>query len=261
MALITGGAQGIGLGIARVLAEHGTSIAIVDIQKEAGAAAVDALCKNGANAVFIEADVSDEKSIKGMVHACEKKFGVLDILVNNAAQSNRVRVSFEEQSLSEWDGYYNLMVRGYMLVTKQAAPLLRKSMKGCVVNVSSLLARYIAHEPCGYHVSKAGVEHLTRYLAVEYGPMGVRVNAVAPGLVQRDDAPKITDNTVNKIVAEAGIPLARAASAAEVGRVVLFLCSDDASYVTGQVISVDGGLSVTEPFGMARRVFHRAKES
>jgi len=260
VALVTGAAQGIGFGIAKVLAQNGAAIAIADIQKEVGAAAAAALRQDGANVVFIEADVSDEKSICAMIDACADEFGALDILVNNAAPSKRVRVSFQEQSLSDWDASHDLMVRGYMITTRQAAPLLKKSMRGSVVNISSVLARHIAHESCGYHVSKAGVEQLTRFLAFEYGTAGIRVNAVAPGLVDRDDAPKLTDETVNKAVVETGVPLGRASTAGEVGRVVLFLCSDDASYVTGQVIVVDGGLSLAEPFGMARRAYQKASE-
>lgn len=255
VALITGAAQGIGLGIARVLAESGATVAVADLRKEAGENAVQALRDDGLKATFIEVDAGREESIRQMVSHCVAELGALHCLVNNARPSRRGHQVFTEQASDIWDVDQDVMLRGYMIAAQTAAPHIKAEGGGGIVNLSSTLARSIAEESCSYHVAKAGVEHLTRYLAYVLGPENIRVNAVGPGLVDREGGRKLTDDAVNKAVVELSVPLRRAASAAEIGRAVLFLCSDHASYVTGQTLVVDGGLSLGEPFGVGRRGF------
>jgi glucose 1-dehydrogenase len=255
VALVTGAARGIGLAIARVLAGDGASIVIADIQKTAGEQATATLHSSGARARYVEADVSREGQIKTLIETCVTEFGRLDIVVNNAARSGRERLPFIEQRLESWNADTELMLKGYMLVAQAASPHLKASGGGSIVNLSSALARSVAQEPCGYHVAKAGVEQLTRYLAYALGRDNIRVNAVAPGLVDRDTSPKLSDDPVNSAIIDAAVPLGRAATSADIARVVSFLCSPPAAYITGQVIAVDGGLSVSEPFGVGRRAY------
>jgi 3-oxoacyl-[acyl-carrier protein] reductase len=257
-AIVTGAAQGIGLAIADMLAAAGASVIVADLQEATGEVAAERIRRTGAAASFVQADVSDDESIRELVMAAERAFGRLDILVNNAGPTRRERAPFMEQDLALWDATHALMPRGYMIAARYAADAMRRAGGGNIVNISSVLARSVAHEPCAYHVTKAAVEQLTRYLAVEFGPQGIRVNAVAPGIVDRDNGRKLTDDPVNRKVAETVVPLRRAARADEIGRVVRFLCSDDASYLTGQVIVADGGLSLGEPFGGARRAYQDA---
>jgi 3-oxoacyl-[acyl-carrier protein] reductase len=259
VALITGSAQGIGFGIAQVLAGDDVTIAVADIRRDAGEAATRKLSDSGARALFIEADVSRKSSIQNMIEQTVAAFGRLDILINNAAPSRKERLPFAQQTETNWDIDLDLMLKGYVAAAQSAAPHL-ETTGGCIVNLSSVLARAVSHESAAYHVAKAGVEQLTRYMAYELGSQNIRVNAVAPGLVDRDTGPKLTDDPVNKSVVEVSVPLGRTANAVQIGRVVAFLCSGNADYVTGQTIVVDGGLSLGEPFGVGRRAYHRALE-
>ena len=257
VALVTGAAQGIGYAIARTLVAHGAVVAIADIQLEAGEAAARTLREAGGKAHFIAADLTDEGTIAATVAACVAELGGLHILVNNAGPSYRVRVPFEQQTGAGWDTTQALMLRGYMLAAQAASPHLAAG--GAIVNLSSVLARSISHESCAYHVAKAGVEHLTRYLAHNLGPRGVRVNAVAPGLVDRESGPRLSDNPQNRAVIDVAVPLGRAATADDIAEAVAFLGGPAAAYITGHTLVVDGGLSLGEPFGVARAALRAAE--
>lgn len=258
VALVTGGAQGIGFAIARSLAARGAAVAIADIQTDAGGAAAKALSDCGYAAHFFSADLADEGAIGVTVDACAAKLGGLHILVNNVGPSNRTRVSFEQETTATWDVTQSLMLRGYMLAARAAQPYFAVS-GGVIVSLSSVLARSISHESSAYHVAKAGVEHLTRYLAYNLGPKGIRVNAVAPGIVDRETGPKLSDNPESQTVISHAVPLRRAASTHDVAEAVAFLCGPGAAYITGQTLVVDGGLSLGESFGIARSVLRAAK--
>ena len=249
--LVTGAAQGIGFAIARKLALEGAAVAIADVQLEAGEAAAQKLRDGGGTARFISADMSKESSIGEAIASCVSMFGGLNVLVNNAGPAQRVRLPFDQQTTIAWDETQALMLRGY-LIAAQAATEPLAAGGGAIVNLSSVLARSISHESAAYHVAKAGVEHLTRYLAANLGRRGVRVNAVAPGIVDREAPPKLSDSPENRALIDVAVPLGRAASADDIADAVSFLCGPSAAYITGQVLVVDGGLSLGEPFGVAR---------
>ena len=149
---------------------------------------------------------------------------------------------------ADWTEHETIVVQAAVAMVDAALPDLSATGRGAVVNISSVVGGAVALDQCAwpYHVSKAGLDQLTRWLAVRCGGAGVRVNAVAPGLVDRDEGPKLTDNSVNRGIVETVVPLRRAAAFREIADVVVYLASDAASYITGQVLVVDGGSASTK---------------
>lgn len=261
VALVTGAAQGIGRVIAEVFAKEGASVVIADIQGDAGEAVAKAIRDNGGRALFVKTDLRQEKDIKAMIDSTVNSFKRLDIVINNARPKLR-QLPFAE-SLGDWDLAMDVFLKAPVLIAKYAVPQMLKSGGGNIINIASVNAFFIAsHQPIAYHVAKGGLVQLTRYLAVEFGSKGIRVNAICPGLVDLYDNNKsLTADPVNKAVAEVVVPLKRASSAKEVAEVALFLCTDAASYITGHVLMADGGEMLGDHFDIARKAFNRGKES
>lgn len=258
VALITGAAQGIGRVIARVFASEGASVVVSDIQETAGEATAQAIRDIGLRALFVKTDLCQEKDIKAMIDFAVENCGYLDIVINNARPKLH-RLPFPE-SLDDWDLAMDVLLRAPALTAKHALPQLLKSGGGSVVNIASVNAFFISHQPVAYHVAKAGLLQLTRYLAYELGPRGIRVNAICPGLVDLDDRKPLTSDPVNKMTTELAVPLRRASSAEEIAEAALFLCTDSSAYVTGQVLIMDGGLTLGDHFHVARKALRYASE-
>ena len=246
-ALVTGGAQGIGAGIARVLAEQGARVSIVDLQSEKAAETAAEI-----DAQSITADIATAEGCAAAVTETVDVLGGLDLLVNNAAPG-RNRDLLGQIAGPDWPAHADMVLAAVARLSEAAEPHLGPGAS--IVNISSMTAQSVAPEHCSwpYHVSKAGLDHLTRWLACQLGPKGIRVNAVAPALVDRDRGPKLTDNIDAKRIIGQIVPLGRAGKARDVGNAVAFLASDMASYITGQVLTLDGGLGVREVFGAAMR--------
>ncbi len=242
-AFVTGAAQGIGAGIARVLASNGARVVIVDIQETEASALAHEI---GGHAVI--ADLTTQEGCRRAVSEAVNSLGSLDIIVNNAAPA-RNRSLIGEIEGSDWDIHATLILQAAAWLVAAAQPHLGPGAS--VVNVSSVTARSVGVDQCTwpYHVAKSGLDQLTRYLACRLGPSGVRVNAVAPALVDRDVGRKLSDDPEMARIIRATVPLGRAATAADIGNAVAFLSSDAASYITGQVLTVDGGLGAREVFG------------
>ena len=255
VALITGAAQGIGLTIAKEFAEEGASVVMADMQEAAGETAAQGIRDVGARARFVKADLRQESDIKAMVEFAADTFGRLDIVINNARPKLR-RLSFAE-SLEEWDMAMDVLLKAPALTVGHAVPQMLKSGGGSVINIASINAFLIAsHQSAAYHVAKAGLLQLTRYLAVEFGPQTIRVNAICPGLVDvHDKSRPLTADPVNKAVAELVVPLKRVSRAEEIAEAALFLSSDASAYITGQVLTVDGGETTGDHFHVARKAF------
>ena len=256
VALITGAAHGIGRIMAKVFAEKGASVVVSDIQEEPGEEVAAAIRYQGLQALFVKADLCQENEIKAMMDFAVESFGRLDIVIHSARPRLR-RLPYAE-SLEEWDLAMNVFLKALALMAKYALPHLRRSDGGNIISISSVNAVFIAsHQPAAYHVAKAGLEQLTRYLAVEFGPQAIRVNAICPGLVDLYDKDKpLTGDPVNKAVTEVVVPLKRASSAEEIAEVALFLCTDAAAYITGHVLRVDGGEMLGDHFHVARKSFN-----
>ncbi len=241
--LITGGASGFGLATARLARHLGAQVAIIGRQVERGREAVADL---GHDALFAHADVSREEDVRRMLSSVIERFGRLDVLVNNAGVMHRAPVT--EEDVAHWDEIMAVNLRGVFLCCKHAVPLLTAS-RGAIVNVASVLAfasRAGGRTPA-YDASKAGVVALTRSLAVGYGPVGVRANAVCPGFVMTEFTRDVWEawSAQEREAFLERYPLRRLGTPEEIAHAIIFLGSDAAAWITGQTLVVDGGQLAT----------------
>jgi NAD(P)-dependent dehydrogenase (short-subunit alcohol dehydrogenase family) len=244
-ALVTGAGSGIGRATARLLAAHGARVAIVDIDADGARQTVDELVAAGARGVAIQADAADADQVNHAVRTAAEALGALDILVNNAGIPAGPRLSSEEVELARWEQILRVDFWGYLHFARAALPWLERG-RGAVVNNASSVAISSAPFSSPYTTAKAAVVMLTRQLAGEWGPRGIRVNAVSPGIINTGfGRPADQRHVVDADLLarhERYIPLGREGPAEDIARVILFLCSDLAAYVTGQNILIDGGL-------------------
>jgi 3-oxoacyl-[acyl-carrier protein] reductase len=237
---VTGAARGIGAAVARSLAQAGWPVAVNYSADATGAeGVVRALHDTGADAVPVRADVADEAAVERMFDELERRFGSVLVVVNNAGR--RVDRLAVELTRDSWHEVLEVNLTGTFLVTRRALPEMLRARFGRVVNISTIAAGAPLVGQAAYASSKAGVEALTRVLALEVARRGITVNAVAPGLVDTGFVPEMT-NTWQKLV-----PARRIASPEEIAAAVRFLVSAEAGYVNGTVIPVDGGLRAGLP--------------
>lgn len=241
VALVTGAARGIGFSIAECLSGAGAKVACVDINAEVLTSAVESLEAAGGEAIPLECDVSNSEQVTAVVREAVERFGGLDILVNNAGitRDGLVMRMKDEQ----WDQVLGINLRGVFLFTRAAARPLMKSAAGRIINVASVCG--LAGNPgqANYSASKAGVIGFTRTVAGELASRGVTVNAIAPGFIQTEMTAALDESQRASI--EHRIPLCRLGVPLDVGETVLFLASDAASYITGQVLAIDGGMTAS----------------
>jgi NAD(P)-dependent dehydrogenase (short-subunit alcohol dehydrogenase family) len=237
VALVTGAARGIGLATAKRFLAEGWRVALLDIAAAELARAVEGLDKGHAT-LALHCDVSDSKAVIAAIEQVAKRFGRLDALVNNAGVA--VFASILETSEADWSRILAVNLTGPFLCTKAAAPLMREHGGGAVVNITSISAVRASTLRSAYGTSKAGLAHLTKQLAVELAALGIRVNAVAPGPVDTAMAKAVHTPEIRADYHDA-IPLNRYGLEEELAEAIFFLSSDRASYITGQVLAVDGG--------------------
>ncbi|MEX2519602.1 MAG: SDR family NAD(P)-dependent oxidoreductase [Paracoccaceae bacterium] len=240
VAVITGAARenGIGAATARIFIEHGARVAILDLGSENPHAAAKAL---GESAMAAECDVTDAAACNSAAAAVAARWGHIDILVNNAGVTQRRKVA--EISAEDYDLVTNVVLRGTLLMTQAVTPHMPRHAHSSIVNVSSLSALQGGGIFGGPHycAAKAGVLGLTRAMAKEFGPEGLRANAIAPGLIMTDFSRRGPDADAGKIEAGKGYPLGRPGYPEDIGNAALYLASDLSAYVTGITLNVNGG--------------------
>jgi NAD(P)-dependent dehydrogenase (short-subunit alcohol dehydrogenase family) len=237
VALVTGAARGIGLAVAKRFLAEGWRVALLDIERDLLDGAVGAL-SDPENTLALHCDVSDAAGVGDAMDAVQGRFGRLDALVNNAGTA--VFAPVLETSDQDWNRILAVNLTGPFLCTKAAAPLLREHGGGAIVNITSISAVRASTLRSAYGTSKAGLAHLTKQLAVELASLGIRVNGVAPGPVETAMAKAVHTPEIRADYHDA-IPLNRYGLEEELAEAVFFLCSDRSSYITGQILAVDGG--------------------
>lgn len=239
VALVTGGSRNIGLAIARRLAKEGARVAVNGVVPGEADEAARSLRESGLEAIGVEADVSDADAVSDMVAQVVAEFGSLDVLVNNAAMPMLGRVRLFDLDIDAWDKSFAVNARGTFLCTVACAREMENH--GAIVNVSSVGASKAHRSAVAYDATKGAIESLTRATALELAPFGIRVNAVAPGAVSNDRYERLTREVQQQEVVP--IPLGRAGTGDDVAAAVAFLGSAEADYITGQVLTIDGGLT------------------
>ncbi len=237
-AIVTGGTRGIGLAIVRTFLQNGAAVALFGSRKETVDKALAALKSENAawRVMGLAPDLTDFDTVRQAVETVREAFGTVDIMVNNAGISAREPLA--EYRPEDFKKIMDLNVTAVFNGCKAVEPIMRAAGHGCIINTSSMVSLYGQPAGVGYPASKFAVNGLTKSLARELGPAGIRVNAVAPGVTRTDMVAALPKEMVERI--SAPIPLRRVGEPQEVANVFLFLASDLASYVTGAVVSVDG---------------------
>jgi len=244
VALVTGAASGIGRATAQRFAEEGASVVAADIDVEGGEETVSQIESGGGEATFVETDVTDESDLTTAVETAVDTYDGLDFAFNNAGIEGD-QVSFSEQDDANWNQVLDINLNGVFFAMREEIPAILESGGGAIVNTSSIAGILGFPNLSPYVASKHGVVGLTKTAAVEFSSDGLRVNAVLPGVIETpmvarsgEQDPEATEQTI------AGIPASRLGQPEEIASAVVWLCSEDASYVTGQPLPVDGGYSI-----------------
>ena len=242
VALISGGARGMGAAEAKLFAREGARVVIGDVLEDEGRRTEAEINEAGGECVFLRLDVTQEAQWKAAVDSAVQRFGKLDILVNNAGVV--ARGTLEDTTLEEWDRVMDVNAKGVFLGTKAAIPEMRKSGGGSIINISSMSGivgqSYI--QPV-YNASKGAVRIFTKSAALQYAKEGIRVNSVHPGPIDTDMAGDRMNDAALQQEAEQRVPLGRTARPEEVAYGVLFLASDESSFMTGSELVIDGGIT------------------
>jgi hypothetical protein len=245
VAIVTGAGLGIGRGIAAVLAREGARVVVANRDRRpTGEEAAAAIRAQGGEAIAIRCDVSDESDVRRLVDQTVARFGRLDILVNNAAIG--VYKTVEELTVEEWDLCLDTNLKGMFLCSKHSIPHMRRAGGGSIVSISSVHAFRTTASCSPYAATKAGQVALTRAMALDYARERIRVNAVCPGWTRSALVQGIFDASGDPARMERTVadrqPMGRIGEPEDIGKAVAYLCSDDAAFVTGTTLVVDGGL-------------------
>jgi 3-oxoacyl-[acyl-carrier protein] reductase len=240
IAVITGGADGIGKASAIKFAAAGAVAVIWDVQDEKGAAIVKAIEDNGGRAKYFHVDTTQMNEVSEAVAATISASGTIDFLINNAGITRDA--SFKKMTSEQWQQVIDVNLTGVFNCTKAIVPVMLEKGFGKIVNASSVVGLYGNFGQTNYVATKAGIIGMTKTWAREFGRKGINVNAVAPGFTLTEMVAKMPENVLESMKAK--VPLGRLATPEEMADAYLFLCSDYASYINGHTLSVDGGMTV-----------------
>ena len=239
VALISGGARGIGAVNAKLFASEGARVVIGDVLEEEGRRTESEINETGSECLFVKLDVTSESDWQQAVAATAARFGKLDVLLNNAGIFRTRRV--EDTSSEEWDQVMDINAKGVFLGTKHAIPEMRKAGGGSIINISSVAGLVGSHDASVYNASKGSVRILTKTAAVQYAKDGIRANSIHPGTIETLMTAPLLAEEANRQDRMARTPLGRLGTPEDVAYVALYLASDESSYVTGSELVVDGG--------------------
>ncbi|MHB9094761.1 MAG: 3-oxoacyl-[acyl-carrier-protein] reductase [Eubacteriales bacterium] len=238
IALVTGSARGIGKAIALTLAEKGADVAVVDLGREDAEGVAAEIRQLGRRALALSGNVANAQDVEEFVKKVSEEFGRIDILVNNAGITRDTLLMRMKEE--DWDAVINVNLKGTFLCTKAVSRVMMKQRYGRIVNISSVIGLMGNAGQANYGASKAGILGLTKSVAREMGSRNVTVNAIAPGFIETSMTDVLSENLKESMMAQ--IPLGRLGSPQDVANTVAFLVSDEASYITGQTIAIDGGM-------------------
>lgn len=237
VAVVTGAGAGIGRGIARLFAEAGAAVVATDLKLDGAQAVAAEITKRGGKSIGLECNVTREEHLAAAVDAAVASFGKLTILVNNAGGGGPKPF---DMPMDDFEWAFQLNVFSLFRLTQLAAPHMKAAGGGAVLNISSMAGENKNVRMASYGSSKAAVNHLTRNIAFDLGPMGIRVNCIAPGAIKTDALATVLTPAIEKAMLK-HTPLGRLGEAEDIANAALFLCSPAASWVSGQVLTVSGG--------------------
>ena len=239
VALISGGARGQGACEGRLFAQEGAKVVLTDILDEEGEAVAAEIRQQGGDAIYVRLDVTQEQQWQDVIQATVDRYGKLDILVNNAGIFPMVRV--EDTSVELWEQVMDINVTGVFLGTKHAIPAMRAAGGGSIINISSVAGLVGGSRAAAYSASKGAVRILTKGTAVQYAADGIRANSVHPGIIVTQMTEELLSDESAREQRLTGTPIGRFGTVDDVAYGVLFLASDESSYVTGSELVIDGG--------------------
>ena len=263
VALVTGGANGIGGATVRRLAEAGAKVVIADFDEEGAAANAERVRAAGGEATVIRTDISQTEQIEAMVAHAVETWGRLDLLVNNAWRGQEPDGSALTLTETAWDYAMNVMVKSHYWAARQAVPHMAKQGKGSIVNISSVHGLLMAEGKLAYEGAKSAVIGITRQMACDFGPMGVRVNAICPGHIMTERMQERWQKNPSLLPFFAQqYPLRRVGQTDDIANGVAFLCSDQAGFITGHTLVIDVGVTIQFQEDMSLRLaqFYRDSE-
>jgi NAD(P)-dependent dehydrogenase (short-subunit alcohol dehydrogenase family) len=238
VAIVTGGAHGIGRAIAEIFGEEGAAVCVADLDERAGQATASTIRQRGGDAFFCRADVTSEEDVARAVELASEKSGRIDVLCNNAAWLGQFHDVLEADR-QEWEACVNVCLMGARHCTREVLPGMIRRKQGSIINIASVQGMVGARTSVAYTTVKTGLLGFTRSVAYDYGPLGIRVNAICPGAIQTRISPEPGEALYERQISNTF--LGRVGQPREVAYAALFLASDEASYVTGAVLAVDGG--------------------
>ena len=242
VALVTGGGRGIGRDIALAYAQEGASVVVCDVDPDTAQRTAGDIAKAGGASLAVEADIAKKDDIIRLITGAIRELGRIDIVVNNAMKI--VPGKLEDLSEDAWDTTMNIGLKGAFLVSQAAARQMIAQKSGCIINIASIAGLFPYNWAGSYSVVKAGLLMLTKLQALEWGPYGIRANAITPGYIRTPGTEAMYADTEIYEGRRKGVPMGRVGGGGDVSGVAVFLASDDAKYTTGSIVGADGGQAV-----------------